>query len=191
MRPPAAPTSCRSAKSAPTSPPPPPPVATRLDAPYTATRPNTASTAASRASKRVSHWRSVTSPPRASGTLRPALRSSGTCRSSSTRATAAPRHPAARRGAPAPPRRRTSSPARAAPRRRAPAPRADPLLRTRSPAGTARAAAGPGREREGDAPPRRALGERQHGGIVGVQDPHALRGGVVEQQPLVVVVGGH
>jgi len=52
-------------------------------------------------------------------------------------------------------------------------------------------AVGAAREREADAPPRRALGERQHGGIVGVQDPHALRGGVVEQQPLVVVVGGH
>src|SRR2546428_36521 len=65
MPPTTAPTSCRSAKSAPTSPP---PVATRLDAPYTATRPNTTSTAASTASKRVSHWRSVTSPPRAAGT---------------------------------------------------------------------------------------------------------------------------
>ena len=52
-------------------------------------------------------------------------------------------------------------------------------------------AVGAAREREADAPPRRALGEREHGGIVGVQDPDALRRGVVEQQPLVVVVGGH
>src|SRR5439155_1703718 len=52
-------------------------------------------------------------------------------------------------------------------------------------------AVGAAREREADAPPRRALGEREHGGIVGVQDPDALRRGVVEQQALVVVVGRH
>src|SRR6266571_7777765 len=60
MPPATAPNSWRRANPAPTSPA---GVETRLDAPYTATRPTTTSTAATRASNRVSQRRSIMVPP--------------------------------------------------------------------------------------------------------------------------------
>ena len=44
------------------------------------------------------------------------------------------------------------------------------------------------REARHRSPPRRAGGEREHGGVVRVQHPHALLGGVAKQQPLVGIV---